>query len=684
MSTRKNVLTAFLATVLTIGLAACGGGSDQPDEPTGPDPALVAAQTAAADAATAAEGAVAAQMDNAAADPVNFALAQNAATRARTAATEAAGTMDTAVARAAQARAEAEQANAEKYAGMVADSHQANLDELQRQMDVATARTAAETSYMAAEADATKADTQATDAEAAAPGSPGAMAARDAATAARAAAVAAKEAHDAIMDEMTKAEADAQKDEAARQAGLANAGYMTAKAENDDIQTTGSQIAENNRQAAVAAARKYGGQAADNAMASATAARTAANAARTASNNANAEYMRAMSARTNSAKAKEAADDARAAYVAADSAADDAHTAYTAAKAAVDGVMDDTSKADADAARDTAEAQEDVAEGHLETAMMKETEAEGHEMQAEMYADMHVVGLLMMANATHITSAADPNANPDETEVGLIEMNRLDHVEAVNDAVAMANTDNPTTTGESAPFHGGGTVGGLDQAATPAATTTARYPYYASLGDDGAFGGEGVNADTGPGEGKPMISVTSTGGTAAALVHAGPGPDGEAGTMDDIEANFVLGPGLGDFSHEKYFGQHNDTDTDGEFDDGDNRERFILFTDLAGRPTLRPMRSPRRPVNVSRVCLADRYAGNRQWFDHYEDGEYDHDGNPDTATLTGDFIACTNPATCGTINGPVTGEVQSISGYTWLHFSDANEVIVAAVESDGG
>ena len=478
MSIRKNILRACFAAVAAIGLAACGGGSTTTTPDPVPDPALGVAQTAAEAAAVAAKAAVDAQMDNMAADPANYALANNAAERARTAADAAAATMDTAVAQAEQAKAEAERDNAVKYAGMVADKHQANLDEVQRQVDVASARTMAMASYTAADGDATKAQMQADEAEETAPGSPGARDAQTAATAARTAADAAKAAHDAIMDGMTKAEADAQATEAAIQASNANDGYMTAKAENDDIQTTGSQITENNRQNAVTAARKYGGAAADNAMASATAARAAANEAKTAYDNAMAEYMRATRARTNSTEAKMHADDAHAAYMAAKTAADAAHAAYMAAKGAVDGVMDDTSLEDANTARDTAEAQEGVAMGHLTTAMTKQTEAEGAESKAMMYADDHVVGLLVMANAEHITTAADPNANTDESEADLIAENKAEHIAAVNTAVKAA---------ADAEAHGGGEV-------------TATYPY----GEEG--------------DGVPAIAVTATGISNAQLV----------------------------------------------------------------------------------------------------------------------------------------------------------------------
>ena len=73
--------------------------------------------------------------------------------------------------------------------------------------------------------------------------------------------------------------------------------------------------------------------------------------------------------------------------------------------------------------------------------------------------------------------------------------------------------------------------------------------------------------------GKPVIALTLMGDAMVSLVHVEPGADLEAGTDDDIPANFVLGPGLGDFPHEKYI-----TGRDGE---GENTgTRVILFTDI--------------------------------------------------------------------------------------------------------
>ena len=707
MSTRKNVLTAFLATVLTIGLAACGGGNDtvEPPDLTPVQGEAAAASTDAAAAAKAAEDEVAAQEANKAADLESFGAAGTYAGSARDAADDAAVAAREAAeattltgaeaardrAREAQSEAEAERDNALKYAGMVADAHQRNLDEIQRMTDVDNARTAALASYKDADADAGRAEMAAGAAGATAPGSPGATTAREAADAARAAATAAKDAHDAITDDMTKAQADAQASEAATQAENANREYMTARGENDAIQTTSSQIAENSRQSAVADARKYGGAAVENAKESADAARAAANDAKIAYDNALAEYERARSARTNSAKANEYADAANEAYMEADAAADDAHEAYLAAKNAVGGVMDDSTKAVADNARDTAEEQEEMAADHLTTAMMEQIEAKDAEAKAMLYADDHVVGLLEMANAEHITTADDPDANLDETELDLIRKNINAHIANVNIAVKEANDDNPTrttatTNPSSAPFHGG--------VVTTAGGVTASWHYYGDLGADNvisdaaAVTSDAANADTRPGEGKPVISVDPEGGgDAVALIHAGPGPDGNAGTDDDLEANFKQqDTGLGAFSHEKYFGRYNDAGTTGTVDVGDTYQRIILFTDLTQAKATVPAESvslTNEPVsNASRVTptAAPATTGNDI---HDFAGTYDHDGNAATDPIAGTFD-CVDPTTCrvtrsGTGNNGehVAGQtkVTSISGYRFTGTGTTAEVL---------
>ena len=546
--------------------------------------------------------------------------------------------------------------------------------ETRRVADVADARSRAMQSYMDADADATKAETAATEAETTAPGSQGAMDARAAATAARNAANAAKMAHDAIMDSMTKAEADAEAEKAATQARTANSSYMTAKAENDDIQTNAATIAENKRQQDVADARKYGGMAVDNAKTAADDARAAANAAKMAADDAMDEYERAMSARTNSTEAKKKADAAQAAYMAADMAANDANTAYMAAKAAIEGVMDNSSSDDANMARSTAETQEGVAAGHKSTAMMSQTDAEDASEDATMYANSHVVGLLRMANAVHITTAADPDANSDETEAELIAKNKADHIANVNTAVKVAADDTAD------PSHGGGEV-------------TATWPHSATV----------TNADATEDTertGKPVISVDpgGDGGDAVALRHAGSGTDGILGNADDettegeVIPNFAQGPGLGDFVHEKYISGLNATTTDNLNDF--NNQRVILFTDLeqASEPkdgssdSLDNQSVPSHTrVTITANPTGSGAQGPGNTTPRTFAGTFDHDGNSDTPAFTGNFV-CVVPSCSLSLAGTNNaGEYQagttvsSISGY---NFTGARTVAPMAPMED--
>ena len=704
-----------------------GDGKGDNAEAIALEAAQMAADAAADDAeaaADAAEMAANGQMANQAADEASYALAQNAATRARTAATAAraasdAAAMDTdsdaaqaeqAKAEAAKSTAETEKGNAEMYAGMVANAQQAIDDEEQRKMDVMTARGMAMQSYLDADADATKAEAEADEAEATAPGTPGAMAARDAATAARNAANAAKAAHDAITDGMTKAQADAQAAMAATQAGNANSSYMTAKAENEDIQTASGISNEQNRVRDVAAATTAAGEAATAARTAATTARTHATNARTAANAAKASYERAKSARTDSEEANKQYMAADAAATAAENAAMAAEGFATAAETAHTGIDPAGSGAAAQAAQQTAEDRQGDAEMSRDTADTQMDTANTARDDAMEAADTHVVGLLMMANAVHITTAADPDANVDDTEVGLIEMNRLNHVAAVNTAVHVTT---------------GGPLSVRDPALTPVddqggGTVTATWHYYGALGTDNAIGGTGADADTEPGEGLPAISVDPATGDAVALIHFDPGADNTAGTDDDIMANFTQGPGLGAFTHEKYFGRNNDTDGDGVFDAGETRQRIILFTDLEQAKATVPAESvslTNEPVsNAGRVTPTAAPATTGDDIHDFA-GTYDHDGNPATAAIAGTFD-CVDPTTCrvtrsGTGNNGehVAGEtmVTSISGYrftgtgttaavlsmlddTWLAFGvwlqetavDGTNTYVFGAFADGG
>ena len=467
MSNLKTLKTICIAVALSFGLAACGGGggSSNQAEPIPmpmPDPALGAAQMAAAtaagmagDAATDAEQAVMDQDGNQAADPASYAVAQNAATRARAAANAAqaasdaaAATMDTAAAQAQQGiaerkqgEAETERDNADMYAGMVQTAQNALDAEAQRVMDVGTARSNAMLSYGEAEGDAEKAEMQADEAEATAPNSPGAISARQAATAARAAAILAKEAHDAITDGMTKDEADMQATEAAKQAMYANAGYMTAKRENNTIQTASiigqEQLeARDLRMAKEDAEELYNdaddgvtfhynavvGKASD-AAAQARAARAAATRASRARTDATETNKHAMAAETASSQAQAALGRARTAKANADMARQDA--------------MDATESVDAKAALAALETANDALTAEHTGAMgagMAYMRARDAAAEAAEAQGVHVISLLIHANAQDLT-LRDP---ADVDLAASVKKARDDRYEAVGDQINMA------------------------------------------------------------------------------------------------------------------------------------------------------------------------------------------------------------------------------------------------------
>ena len=289
--------------------------------------------------------------------------------------------------------------------------------ETQRVAAVEAARSEAMDSYMAADADAMKAEDAADMAAATAPGSQGAMAARMAATEARAAANAAKAAHDAIMDGMTKAEADAQAEMAATEAGKANSEYMTAKAENDTIQTAKATQDETQRMSDIADAKTAAGAAVMAAMTAKDNADMAADAAEEARDAAMAAYMMAKAARTDATMAKAEYEKAKAAAMMARDAANAAEVAYMAAKMAADGIMDDGTADAAEMAQMTAETQQGNAEDEAGRAEMQKMAAETAEMASMTAADTHVLTLFLAANGAHVMDDATTPANETEAHV---------------------------------------------------------------------------------------------------------------------------------------------------------------------------------------------------------------------------------------------------------------------------
>ena len=325
------------------------------------------------------------------------------------------------------------------YAGLVEAAYNAaeaerqtaeeqRLAEEQRMEDVAAARTAAMQSYMDADADATKAETAAAAAEETASATAGAMAARAAATAARAAANMAKAAHDAITDEMTKAEADEKANDAAVEAGKANSSYMIAKAQNDAVQTAHMIASETQRVAAVTAAQMAANAAVTDAETAKNNAAAAAMAAETARDNAKAALDRARDARTGVEAAMMQYEAAKTAAMMARDAATAAEAAYMAAKTAADGIDDAGTANAAQMAQGMAEDERDKAQTAAMTAETEQGKAEDAETAAMTASGTHVLQLFMAANGAHVMDGDDEGTDANAE--------RADHVTSVGAAMA--------------------------------------------------------------------------------------------------------------------------------------------------------------------------------------------------------------------------------------------------------
>ncbi len=278
-------------------------------------------------------------------------------------------------------------------------------------------------------------------------------------------------------------------------------------------------------------------------------------------------------------------------------------------------------------------------------------------------------GLILMANAQHITARDDDLANTPLNE-SVTDANenqdvvRAAHVTNVNTAVH-ATSGGPLNTDVTAVAN----HGGLD-----AAGVVATWPHSATVANADA------DEDT-ERTGKPLISVDpgGAGGDAVALRHAGPGADGVDGTADDLIDNFVQGPGLGDFVHEKYISgivaATDDAGTDIFEPNTFNNQRVILFTDLTQATEPRDARTD--TVDNAAVSIASRVGITADIVDATATvprnfpGTYDHDGDPMTPAFSGTFT-CADPLTCvvsrtGTANdgSHVDGEteVTSIANY---------------------
>lgn len=269
---------------------------------------------------------------------------------------------------------------------------------------------------------------------------------------------------------------------------------------------------------------------------------------------------------------------------------------------------------------------------------------------ANTAADTHVLRLLRLANAVHIRTAPDDEANSDETEAEILAKLKSTHVGLVNTEIAEAAVES---------------TNGNSQAAV---TSTATWNYFGDLGTDNTVGGTGADADSEPGEGKISLTVT-IGGTAYTTTRDDPS------TMDDDESNFRAERGLGDFNH--------GFDIAVNADDGatppvlNNRMRIIAFTDKeqANAP------SPARTAAVQNAAVSASQVVEASPANGIDGAEFDHDNDPDTDPLPGTFT-CATDATCSITIGD-GGEVTAISGYTFTSTGfPSGQVIVDAVATE--
>jgi hypothetical protein len=334
----------------------------------------------------------------------------------------------------------------------------------------------------------------------------------------------------------------------------------------------------------------------------------------------------AMAARTNYAAANTAAMAAEAAATAAEAARETAKMASDAAQAEYMTAMDATTSADAEAAQAEAEAQNVIATAQhtgANGAGMNYMTARDEAVKAANAASVHVVRLLMMANAVHINRSDDDD--PDTTELnesGTPENEaqmkaRAEHVDAVNDAVA-------------------GVANVLANGGGEAAFT---WPYF----EAGAGVDEGDDDTDDTNDGRLTFNVTPVEGGVIMTVRAVPA----MGDIPAVVANFkdASGGGLGTFNT--------------GLDISSGTTRILVFTDKdqANEPMdARTAAVQNAAVTASQVIEADPPAG-------IVGATFDHDNDSKTLPMGGMF-ECAMSVMCSIELGD-EDEVTSIKGYTF-------------------
>ncbi len=540
-------------------------------------------------------------------------------------------------------------------------------EETQRVADVAAARAAAMQSYMDADADAMKAEAAAMEAEETAPGSQGAMDAQMAAEAARTAANLAKAAHDAIMNDMTKAQADAQADEAATQAGNANSYYMAAKDENDTIQTAKAVEEQQEEERALAAAKTAAQELNDDPVDGVTfhydAVVGKAGDAATQAMNAREAADMAMAARTNYADANEHAETAEQASADAQAALARAMTAKALADAALADALAATTSAEAEAALERLRmANTDLTAEHTGAngAGMAYMAARDAAMDAATAAGEHVLMLFLAANGAHVEDDEDTEAN--ET---------ADHVASVGAAMAaIANVaDGNQTAGTTVAItHPGDTVDNPATMDDPATLETVENNEFS----------EGMRTITVTVNGNAIVAEFRETRAAMDLNEDGDTDDeNEEARIQTAREIDGLGDGDGYFQGYELWENDNDAATDTD------RARAILFTNKqkgddsvleVAAATARTVENV--AVTTTTLTMLGTKSGNT-----YTGAEYTPAGE---AALTG-TLTCPSGVTCSvdaTTADDGTVTINAVSGYVFTGSRAAVEAVAAAAATE--
>ena len=712
MSRHRKLTTICAAVVLSLGLAACGGGGGSGPQSQGPNltpaqnaakaaaeaaaqaasdaaTAAAAAAQAATDAATAAtdaQAAVDAQTANKSADEGSYAVAQDAAKRAKTAKAAA----DTASADAATAKAAADTASA----------------------DAATAKAAADSATTLADAQA-------------------------AATAAQAAQKNAETAKGAAEDAQGKAEtarADAMDEEgnAVKYAGMVRDAQQALDDDAQrvlDVASARGKAMQSYMDADTDATKAEGQADAAEATAPGTAgamaARDAAKAARTAATNAKAAHdaitdgMTKAQADAKAADAASAASTANTQYMAAKDENDTIQTAHSIGeeqqrKAAIKRARDDggtavaNAKKAADDAQDAANAAKDAADDANDAhtaAVNARTDATEAKKQADAADTAYMAAQAAADDAMAAYNAAKAavdgvtdDSTTDEANAARMEAVKQEGIAEGHKATAMTEQETAEEAETKAVAAAGSYTGdslGLLAAANDANETNDKTrkatinAVAAVIKTAATAGNQGGASDTvtaswlgntpdnpatnNTDESMTRVLTVTLGGVGTNIVSDTKGTDrnSDDDTTDPGEGpNASMITGLTGFTHGFDISAHSTTSND-----PDGRHAIIFTDKKQGKDQTfqKTVILDNVPVILSRV-VAKTQNTNIDPDDLSNTANYDHDGDPNTLAVAGTFGVCAVDAGCITAVDGTLGSVVPKGGRIFSTDADGENI----------